>query len=228
MKLYTAGSTKANRETCIKLGVGILLVDGWRDPRSYPYFAVDNGCFSAWKRGVPWDPSTFLRILSRARDLGLTPDFSVIPDIVAGGKESIKKSLRWLTVLREEYPSVPLYFAVQDGMAYDDVPEGVDGIFVGGTSEWKIRTMAEWVKVGGERDLPVHVGRIGSPDKMVLAHIKGVDSIDSTTWVQRNGCLEHHVGEYRNIVANQTQLIISPVQSYKPINKMSHIEQEYI
>lgn len=35
---------------------------------------------------------------------------------------------------------------------------------------------------------------------MILAHLAGVDSIDSTTWVQRNGSLEHHVREYREKV----------------------------
>ena len=37
-------------------------------------------------------------------------------------------------------------------------------------------------------------------DRMVMAHMSGVDSIDSTTWVQRNGCLEHHIKEYRELV----------------------------
>lgn len=104
MKLYTAGSTKANRESCQRLGVGLLIVDHWRDPTAYPYFAIDNGCYSAWSRGIPWDPAR------------------------------------------------------------------------------------------------IHVGRIGTPGRMILAHMAGVDSIDSTTWVQRNGCLEHHVREYRERV----------------------------
>ena len=228
MKLYTAGSTIANRKACIELGVGILLVDGWRDPTQYPYFAIDNGCFSAWNKGIAWDPSPFLRILTKARELGLRPDFAVLPDIVAGGKASIEKSMRWLPVLRAEFPDIPLYLAVQDGMVPEDIPAGIDGIFVGGTKEWKIKTMAQWADLAHKKGIPCHVGRIGSPDKMVLAHISGVDSIDSTTWVQRNGSLEHHVREYRDIVANQTQLSKSPMAPYKPINKMSEVGQEYI
>lgn len=199
MKLYTAGSTIANREACIRLGVGILLVDGWRDPTQYPYFAIDNGCYSAWSRGVPWDPSPFLRILNKARELNLRPDFAVLPDIVAGGDSSARKSRRWLAVLRDEFPQVPWYFAVQDGMTADVLPgtADIDGIFVGGSTEWKLETMPYWAQLAHENNIGCHVGRIGSPARMVMAHLAGVDSIDSTTWIQRNGSLEHHIREYR-------------------------------
>ena len=231
MKLYTAGGSIANRKSCIKLGVGILLVDGWRDPTPYPYFAIDNGCYSAWSRGIPWDPSPFLKILSKARELGLRPDFAVLPDIVAGGHESVKRSMAWYPVLKAEYPDVPLYFAVQDGMTADDIPYGssqIDGIFVGGSMEWKLRTMGYWSNLAHEIGIQCHVGRIGTPDRMVLAHTQGVDSIDSTTWVQRNGSLERHIGKYLDVVKNQTQISTRPEPSYKPISKMSEVGQEYI
>ena len=74
------------------------------------------------------------------------------------------------------------------------------GIFVGGSTQWKLETMRQWVELAHGLKCGVHVGRIGSPDKMVLAHLAGVDSIDSTTWVQRNGSLEHHIKEYRERV----------------------------
>ena len=200
MKLYTAGSTRANREACIRLGVGLLIVDHWRDPTAYPYFAIDNGCYSAWSRGIPWDPAPFLKNLTKCRELGLKPDFAVIPDIVAGGQASVERSADWARVLRREYPDIPLYFAVQDGMTEYDVPDGIAGIFVGGSTEYKLATMNAWAKLAHRLGIGIHVGRIGTPGRMVLAHLAGVDSIDSTTWVQRNGCLEHHVKEYREKV----------------------------
>lgn len=200
MKLYTAGSTRANREACIRLGVGLLIVDHWRDPTAYPYFAIDNGCYSAWSRGIPWDAAPFIKNLTKCREFGLKPDFAVIPDIVAGGQASAERSADWMRVLRREYPDVPLYFAVQDGMTEHDVPDGIAGIFVGGSTEYKLATMNAWAKVAHRLGIGIHVGRIGTPGRMVLAHLAGVDSIDSTTWVQRNGCLEHHVKEYREKV----------------------------
>lgn len=71
---------------------------------------------------------------------------------------------------------------------------------MGGSTEWKLETMSAWAKFAHAHGIGCHVGRIGSPGRMVLAHISGVDSIDSTTWVQRNGALEHHIKEYRDKV----------------------------
>lgn len=76
----------------------------------------------------------------------------------------------------------------------------VDGIFVGGSIAWKLDTMSSWAKLAHRLGIGCHVGRIGTPGRMILAHLAGVDSIDSTTWVQRNGCLEHHIKEYRDRV----------------------------
>ena len=85
MKFYTARSGRANKQTAIDNGVGLMIVDHWTDPAGYPYFAIDNGCYAAYSQGVPWDPAPFLHNLHKARELGLRPDFAVLPDIVAGG-----------------------------------------------------------------------------------------------------------------------------------------------
>lgn len=116
MKLYTARSTHANREACQRLGVGLMMVDGWTDPTPYPYFAIDNGCYSAYAQGKEWDPVPFMRNLTKCRALGLKPDFAVIPDIVAGGGDSLSRSADWIRVLKREYPEIPFYMAVQDGL----------------------------------------------------------------------------------------------------------------
>lgn len=204
MKLYTARSTIKNRETCQRLGVGLMMVDGWTDPKPYPFFAIDNGCFSAWKRGVRWNPAPFLNNLHKCAELGLKPDFAVLPDIVAGGERSLERSRAWATILRDQFPGVSFYLAVQDGMTPGehgaDIIRMADGIFVGGTTQWKLATMRDWATFAHKHGMSVHVGRIGTPDRMVLAHNIGIDSIDSTTWVQRNGTLEHHVATYKRRV----------------------------
>lgn len=201
MKLYTARSTIKNRESCQRLGIGLMMVDGWTDPTPYPFFAIDNGCFSAWRRGVRWNAAPFLNNLHKCAELGLKPDFVVLPDIVAGGERSLERSRAWATILREQYPGITLYLAVQDGMTPAehglDILSIADGIFVGGTTQWKLATMRAWATLAHKQGMEVHVGRIGTPDRMVLAHNIGIDSIDSTTWVQRNGTLEHHVAKYR-------------------------------
>ena len=109
MRLYTAGGSKANRQACKELGVGLMMCDGWRDPTDYPYFAVDNGAYSAWSQGKRWDPS--------AEELA-EPDFVVLPDIVGGGERSLALSMAWREALDATWPDAGFRWAlaVQDGM----------------------------------------------------------------------------------------------------------------
>lgn len=204
MKLYTARSGAANKQVAIKGGVGLMIADHWTDPQGYPFFAIDNGCYSAYARGIRWDPAPFLHSLHKAQELGLKPDFAVLPDIVAGGEASLEKSRRWHYMLSAEYPEIPFYIAVQDGMqpGTTALPEiGIKGIFVGGTKSWKLRTMSAWVEYAHRRGIGIHVGRMGSLEDILGAHNAGADSIDSTTWVQRNGMLERRIREYREAIA---------------------------
>lgn len=202
MKLYTAGGSKANRRACSELGVGLMMCDGWRDPSDYPRFAVDNGAYSAWAQGRRWDPSVFLRILHRCAEEKAVPDFAVLPDIVGGGYESLKRSHYWRVVLDELFPGMPWALAVQDGMTAESiygfaVPGQISTIFVGGTMPWKLKTMVAWAAFAHDRGMTCHVGRMGTVERMLMAEQAGADSVDSTTWVQRNGSLWHHVTEYR-------------------------------
>lgn len=144
MKLYTSTGTIKLRERCKDLDVGLLMVDHWRDPNDWSYFAVDNGCYSAFSRNIEWNPTKFLNILYKCKGLKLTPDFIVIPDIVGGGLDSLKKSETWGPFLEGEF-GFPLYLAVQDGMTVTDVVYSplfniVSGIFVGGTMKWRLHT----------------------------------------------------------------------------------------
>lgn len=207
MRLYTAGGSKANREACRELGVGLMMCDGYRDPSAYPFFAVDNGAFSAWKQGKRWNPATFLHILTRCAEEGRAPEFAVLPDIVGGGEESLRLSMAWHTALDASFPGTRWALAVQDGMDGDTVRRvcgtwgwltgSITTIFVGGTMEWKLATMEHWARFAHERGMECHVGRIGTVERMMVAERSGADSIDSTTWVQRNGSLRRHVTEYR-------------------------------
>lgn len=217
MKLYTAGGSIKNREDCADLGVGLMMCDGWRDPSSYPFFAVDNGAYSAWSQGKRWNPATFMHILARCAEEVLEPDFAVLPDIVGGGRRSLNLSLAWRETLDVTWPDMGFRWAlaVQDGMTEEDVLRvgglwnqlsHISTIFVGGTMNWKLRTMNQWAAFAHEHGMTCHVGRIGTVDRMVMADVLGVDSIDSTTWVQRNGCLRHHVKAYRSFMATRKPL----------------------
>lgn len=137
-----------------------------------PWIA-DNGAYGCWRKGLEFDETRFRKMISRATTEWSAPVFGVLPDIVAGGLESLSYSLSWVGC----FPSWRWYLAVQDGMTPDDVApylDMVDGIFVGGTLRFK-ETASQWVQLG----LPVHFGRAGVRQRLEFAFHSGCVSADS-------------------------------------------------
>ena len=102
----------------------------------------------------------------------------------ADGAASLDRSLEWTGwTLETLWPSpVPAYLAVQDGMSPASLswPEdGLGGVFVGGTLEWKLATGATWVRWAHDRRIRCHIGRVGTPRRVHWAREIGADSIDS-------------------------------------------------
>lgn len=187
MKLYQGNNGSINTRTFSqKVGMGILLTVQYRDINRYPYYCLDNGAFPAWVHKREWDERTFLKMLDKCLEADKAPDFVVVPDQVAKGRESLEFSNRWLERLPRAQTRYML--AVQDGMTTQDVENVIDqygGLFVGGTMDWKLRTSPEWVELAHLHRKPCHIGRIGPWERIVWAARIGADSIDSTTWVQQ-------------------------------------------
>lgn len=142
-------------------------------------YALDNGAWSAFTQGRPFDERAFEVAL---RKMGKNADWSVVPDIVSGGHASLDLSLRWLRRVLDETPVAML--AVQDGLAPSDVAGFVGsrvGVFVGGSTAWKLATMGEWVALGRERGAWVHVGRVNTARRISACQIAGVTSFDGTS-----------------------------------------------
>ena len=190
MKVYV-GQTRSTRllAKLRELGFGEMTVRSEWPPRRAPW-ALDNGAFTDWKAKRPFDERTFLRVLDRmheARDDAgppdiPAPDFLVVPDIVAGGLNSLGFSLKWGERLRRRGWCGPLYLAVQDGMERADVVPYVhlfQGLFVGGTLRWKLKTAEEWIALARLRGLPCHIGRVGTAPRVRWARRIGASSIDS-------------------------------------------------
>ena len=122
----------------------------------------------------------FIRMRVEAGEL-TRPDFVVVPDLVAQGWHSLYFSLEHLDEARAT--GAPCYLAVQDGMSPTFVSTYIDrfdGIFVGGSLEWKLETAATWIKFARKRGLPVHIGRVGTLDRVEWAAEIGASSIDSS------------------------------------------------
>jgi hypothetical protein len=153
----------------------------WPPRRTVNGWAHDNAVFTQWKAGRPFDDGAFhahLQLAQNAVERGwwevtrsgektrapaTPPSFLVLPDVVADGAASMRKSMEWLPWT--EPLGWPLFFVVQDGMRAADVAAvmpDVDGLFVGGSSSWKWATAAAWGALCLDWGRPLHIGRVGT------------------------------------------------------------------
>ncbi len=157
-----------------------------------PYF-FDNGAYKSYRDGDEFNGKLFIKKLweLEARmqfGFALEADFIVLPDIVAGGDESLDFSLQWSEYIDDNLAHVSrhnhFYLPVQNDMDMDNVERVikrrmVDGLFVGGTKQWKYSDGHKWVELAHRYGLPVHVGGIGSKKDIEWARTVGFDSVDS-------------------------------------------------
>lgn len=160
--------------------LGLLMSpDGLRGPWPHLPYALDNGAFGAYLRNQEFDSEGYRRALSWTVDKLAHPLWVVVPDVVADAEATFDSWDRWQDEVRGW--GFPLAFAVQDGMTPDQVrARGVeaDVVFVGGTTDWKEATLAEWCA-----EFPrVHVGRINGLRGLNLCAEAGAESCDGTGW----------------------------------------------
>jgi len=164
-----------------------LRASGWRllvsatgclRHEGFPY-ALDNGAWTAFQQGRQFDEAAFTRAL---RDMGRDADWTVIPDIVAGGLASLEMSLRWMRRVLDESPRALI--AVQDGMSADDVAGFIGprvGVFIGGSTAWKLETLPQWSTLARDKGAWCHVGRVNSARRISACIAAGATSFDGTS-----------------------------------------------
>jgi hypothetical protein len=161
-----------------------MTVRGELPPRRSPW-AYDNGAYKDWQAEKPFDFNRYTRDLRRIRNDGIAkPDFVVLPDVPGDGAKSLEQSIGWLEWTRSTLSpvKVPLYLAVQNGMesmTKEIADLDIDGLFVGGTLEWKLVWGAAWVATAHNLRMKCHVGRVGTAKRVKWAQEIGADSIDS-------------------------------------------------
>lgn len=144
----------------------------------FPY-ALDNGAWSAFQQGHPFNERAFAIALDK---MGREADWVVIPDIVAGGKQSLDLSLRWMRRCLDSCGKALI--AVQDGLEPTDVAPFIGeriGVFVGGSTPWKLKTMSAWGDLGREKGCWVHVGRVNTARRIHQCAHAGCTSFDGTS-----------------------------------------------
>jgi hypothetical protein len=190
MKIYTGMTTGSKLEKIKELNMGIMISSS---PFASPtkdmgdvYCALDNGAFVCYGKGYPFQDDIFINIMKKCYSLGINLDFIVCPDIVCGGLKSLRFSMDWA---RNKLISVPnLALVVQDGM----IPEKIGSyyldyfsyIFVGGSVDWKWKTVNEWVKFAQDNDKKCHVGQCGQLHYLERCKELGVDSVDSASFTR--------------------------------------------
>ncbi len=148
-------------------------------PSPLPYM-VDNGAWGCSQRGIEWDGNLFLNYLGK---WGSSADMVVLPDIVSGGGKSLELSVRWIDVV-QAFGS-PILLAVQDGMSEEDVRPILlrhnVGLFVGGSTEWKLKTLPLWGRIAREVGCWAHAARVNTAKRVKACQLAGMNSFDGTT-----------------------------------------------
>lgn len=180
MQMYASRTgTRRNLDALRSAGWRLLVsATGVHRHEGFPYM-IDNGAFTYFQQGVPYDAEPFRRLLASH---GSGADLIVAPDIVAGGIQSLEMSLAWLPELSAYGPRVLI--PVQDGMTTDDLRPWVSdrvGVFLGGSTEWKEQTMPYWGQFCREASCYYHVGRVNTLRRIYMALEAGADSCDGSS-----------------------------------------------
>lgn len=175
--------------------IGWLLSPGaWKRPPTWMRYALDNGAYSSFKNKKPFDWGGFWDHCEKIKQANKKPMWVAVPDVVEDKHSTVMLWNEKSDEVRSKCNS-PLAFVVQDGMTSTDVPKNADVVFVGGSTEWKWKSLPIWTK-----HFPrVHVGRVGSERMLWMAHDAGAESCDGSGWFrcgdERRVGLENYLHE---------------------------------
>lgn len=172
--------TRRNLTALREAGWGLLVSRGgeWRT-EGFSRYVLDNGAWSDFKAGSAFDADAFERLIDQ---LGAGADWIVLPDIVAGGIASLELSVRWTNRCLSVCPLVLI--AVQDGMTESDLEHLVGrnvGVFLGGSTAWKLANMARWGVFCARLGVHYHVARVNTERRTWMAVAALADSIDGSS-----------------------------------------------
>lgn len=176
--LYLANaSSPAVREAMARGELGMLATPNERrDPLPGVTWAADNGCFSTRYVGDDrWMAWLVRHAVHASRCL-----FATAPDVVGDAAATLARSLPFLPKIRElGYPAA---LVAQDGLERLDVPwDEFDWLFLGGSTEWKLSAAsAELTAEAKRRGKGVHMGRVNSRKRWLIAESFGCDTSDGT------------------------------------------------
>lgn len=175
--IYLSGCLPSKPELRMMMqeaGIGVLTT--YRSVRFPPddtwVWAADNGCFSS-----SWNPKAWRTWITEVSDQTL---FAVVPDVVADWRKTRWRWVQYMPIVKEH--GLRAAYVLQDGQTSTWMPwDELDAVFVGGSTQWKLsdhsRNLIDEAK---SRDKWVHMGRVNSLRRMMLARDWGCDSCDGT------------------------------------------------
>lgn len=186
--------------TGTKTTIAAMRAAGWGELVSpvQPYtappnlrYVIDNGAWSQFQARIKWldsrdgpPPAEFDRdgFAQLVEKWGAGADWTALPDIVAGGVRSLAFSLDWLPWVLSKTQRALL--PVQDGIDPHHVRHLLGpqlGIFLGGSTEWKLLTMGAWGDLAKARGCHYHVARVNTADRIRRCQVAGAHSFDGTS-----------------------------------------------
>lgn len=151
---------------------GVHRTEGFR-------YGLDNGAWTAHQAGRRFDGGRFVALLEQ---LGAGADWIVVPDVVGEARASLRLTARWLP--RVERCGAPMLIAVQDGMRPADVApwvEGGAGVFLGGSTDYKLSSAIAWGAWCRERGAYFHIARVNTARRIRLCQEARAHSFDGTS-----------------------------------------------
>jgi hypothetical protein len=148
----------------------------WADGSPAPY-ALDNGAWTAHQQNQPFDVAAFKWAYGR---IGAGADWVVIPDFVGNAIETLRMLRIWYCKIQHPRKLI----AVQDGMEPADVLPYLKrggGLFIGGSTDWKLQTLPKWGALAASLKCWLHVGRVNTVRRIRHCQQAGADSFDGTS-----------------------------------------------
>ena len=171
-------------------------------------YAIDNGAWVYHKRGVGYDPEPFLKDVHR---YGAEADFVVIPDVVEDKAKTLEMSEYWIQKLSGHR----LLFVAQDGVSLSDLEtftkRGI-GIFIGGSTDWKLSSIKGIADLCRGYDVLCHVGRVNTLKRLRKCVFDGAHSFDGSGMAVFNKTAEIMT---RQMIALDNDLFSAGLESVK-------------
>ena len=139
-------------------------------------YAIDNGVYADWAAGREYQIHKFHRLL---KQYGENADWIVIPDAVGDRKKTLELADKHI----DDLSDYPLMLVIQDGMVISDILPylvKLKGIFLGGSTEYKLGKMKYWAKFARDNNILCHVGRVNTVKRLNLCFGAGATSFDGS------------------------------------------------